>query len=352
MTNGKNLAFLAVISFLLISATDSVAQELSLSEEEISQINQKIASLVDEFANPQYAKREKAAEKFVAWFIDTATTPPARTIIKQGLSGIQKDEGRELEVRHRSAAVLKVFQRIERGEEFGIEINSRKLSGGETIIVESLGSYCRFIDNCERLLKEPGSADLDNLAKNGQRTLPFLLKILEKNLTLGLSSSCAAIKMLGKIGDKPSIEALMKILKDDDRCFLFQHEAVKALTEIILRQKEGNEYVIDELIAILKGPESNRRVAFIRWYIMELIKKVGGEKAVETLAFLMRQDDEPEVNIRISAAIYLGEIGDSRAINALEQAALSDPCEYVRFWAQNALKKIREKEKARKELTF
>ena len=377
MISGKNLSCWAVILTFLIGAANSSAQSRSETlfwadprrdniwrenareslpnEEEINQINQKVASLVDEFGDSQYIVREKAVKKFAVWFIDAATTFTAREIIKQELSKIAKNEELELDARYRSAALLKIFPHIERGEEYGIEINSCELPGGEIIITEDLENYCRLIDNFERLLNNPDSVDFPCLVKNGNRIFPFLLKILENPSSFTYPQYLArhiAIRILGKLGGAVSVETLAKILNNDKEPVFFKYEAAKYLAEIGSLQKEGSEIAIDELITVLKKLKSNWWSATFRMDIMELIKKVGGEKAVRALSSLLSRDEEPECGIRALAAIYLGQIGDPKAIDALTQAVLSDPSEYVRTMAERSLNKIREKERVKKELDF
>ena len=282
MISGKNLSCWAVILTFLIGAANSSAQSRSETlfwadprrdniwrenareslpnEEEINQINQKVASLVDEFGDSQYIVREKAVKKFAVWFIDAATTFTAREIIKQELSKIAKNEELELDARYRSAALLKIFPHIERGEEYGIEINSCELPGGEIIITEDLENYCRLIDNFERLLNNPDSVDFPCLVKNGNRIFPFLLKILENPSSFTYPQYLArhiAIRILGKLGGAVSVETLAKILNNDKEPVFFKYEAAKYLAEIGSLQKEGSEIAIDELITVLKKLKSD-----------------------------------------------------------------------------------------------
>ncbi len=129
---------------------------------------------------------------------------------------------------------------------------------------------------------------------------------------------------LGKIGDTRSVEPLIHALKDDHRWV--REKAAGALGQI------GNPRAVEPLFHTLKDKDS-----YVRKEAAEALKLLNWEPLKETemvYYFLAKQNWEKlvklgeiaveplihalkEVAVRQNAAVALGEIGDTRAVNPL-----------------------------------
>lgn len=124
----------------------------------------------------------------------------------------------------------------------------------------------------------------------------------------------AAARALGQLRAAEAVSALEETLNDSihyTRC-----GAARALGQI------GDVRAVEPLIGMLK----EEREEYVRWTAADALKKLG-EKAVEALVRRVREDPGRGVEL---AVVVLGEIGDPRAIEALQELAQTHPEEYVR----------------------
>jgi HEAT repeat protein len=89
---------------------------------------------------------------------------------------------------------------------------------------------------------------------------------------------------------------------------------------------------LDDLVRELAHPDSRVRLG-----IIEAVGEIGDPRAVRPLVRLLGEEKSREV--RLAAALALGNTGDAAAATTLVQA-LRDPDKYVRFGAATALGKL------------
>ena len=119
---------------------------------------------------------------------------------------------------------------------------------------------------------------------------------------------CGAADSLGKIGDERAVKPLINALKDKDS--YIRLEAAGALDEIGWKSKGGQENVY-YLIAKAKWKE---------------VSKIGKLAVVPLIQALK----DGELDLRYGAAEALGEIGDERALEHLNQTLKDEEEEGVR----------------------
>ncbi|HEY7152988.1 MAG TPA: HEAT repeat domain-containing protein [Gemmataceae bacterium] len=118
-----------------------------------------------------------------------------------------------------------------------------------------------------------------------------------------------AISVLQSLDREPTIESLLKLLRDADgdvRC-----DAAEALMRI--DSKLGTEAVLP-LLADLD--------ADVRWHTCGLLYDFGDERVAPRLVEVLRND--PEGHVRFFAADALGKVGDLSAVPSLRHAAQFD----------------------------
>jgi HEAT repeat protein len=76
----------------------------------------------------------------------------------------------------------------------------------------------------------------------------------------------------------------------------------------------------------------------VKRFVLGALGKIGDGRALEPMVRALRE--EPDGDVRASAAYGLGELGDAAAADALA-AALSDDYKWVRFEACGALRKLK-----------
>ena len=135
-----------------------------------------------------------------------------------------------------------------------------------------------------------------------------------------------AVKMLGKIGDLGSVEALIERLVDRSKDV--RRAAAQALGQI------GEESALPALFGALLGDENS----FVRWEAAKALGIIDHVTAIPALLESLETDENSYV--RFAAAEALGQIGDQSALEGLENALLRDENNYVRFAAAKALGQI------------
>jgi HEAT repeat protein len=152
-----------------------------------------------------------------------------------------------------------------------------------------------------------------------------------------------AAKQLGKAKDARGVVPLLEALRDDDEGV--RREVTKALGEI------GDASAVKPLGEMLDDPDE-----FVRVNALEALERIRGDEAVNLIISGLKNKN---ALVRINACGYLGEMGNKKAITALEEVAQKDALPYVRFAAEQALVQLRgevvakapEKERMRKVVT-
>lgn len=132
-------------------------------------------------------------------------------------------------------------------------------------------------------------------------------------------------RTLGIMGFDVATPALIEALGDSDT--KVQLYAAEALGNI------GDKRAVSPLIEKLTYAEPG-----VKRFILGALGKIGDAQALEPLARALRED--PEGDVRASAAYGLGELGDAAAVDPLV-AALGDDYKWVRFEACSALRKLK-----------
>ncbi len=177
------------------------------------------------------------------------------------------------------------------------------------------------------LLKGPGeSGDIREAAwlagENGcVEAVPALAELLASS-NLGIQE--AADQALRKIGGKPTVEAVIPLLRSDEA-------PVRNLSMDILR--EVGDQDLPSLIGLLHDQDAD-----IRIFASDILGSTASLTSVAPLGEALLKD--PEVNVRYQAAVSLGELGHKEAAHYLNKA-LGDE-EWVQFSVIEALAKIRD----------
>ncbi len=135
--------------------------------------------------------------------------------------------------------------------------------------------------------------------------------------------------------EKRDVDGLIRLLKDKD--YINRKEAARAL------KKVGDERAVDALIDSLKYKSWHSDYTIlddVREFSAEALGKIRDERAVNYLIESLIED--PDEEVRLKAALALGEIGDSAAVDSLI-LALQDNDSTVRTASANALGMIGDK---------
>ncbi len=160
------------------------------------------------------------------------------------------------------------------------------------------------------------------------RAVPILLKALNNRAEDWLYREMAA-RTLGSIGDRRAVDDLISAAYMGDT----RHDAIAALAQI------GDAKAVETLIRALDDGEEQDTVQAARTGLLKI-----GSPAVTALIKEMEDfpKEYPRVQPRANIAGILGELGDSRAIEALENA-VKDPSAEVRQAARIAVDLINSK---------
>ena len=136
----------------------------------------------------------------------------------------------------------------------------------------------------------------------------------------------AAARALGQLQANEAVPMLIATLNDS--IYHTRSGAARALGQI------GDERAVEPLIGTL-GDERE----YISWIAADALNKIG-DCAIDSLIQFIRKDKGRGVDI---ATILLGRIGDSRAIDVLQDMAQTHPEKYIRETASKAVESIRNK---------
>jgi HEAT repeat protein len=165
----------------------------------------------------------------------------------------------------------------------------------------------------------------------------------------------SAAQALGRVGDAEAIEALVRALRDGHRgvrreaaAALGEIADVKAVEPLIQALNDEDSFVrpmaalslarigearaVQPLIQALKDPER-----FVRSYAIWGLRDIAGAGALDPLIQTLMEDKDR--SIRREAALALGQIGASEAIEPLKKAS-RDKDEFVRKAVRKALQKM------------
>lgn len=154
-----------------------------------------------------------------------------------------------------------------------------------------------------------------------EEAVPVLAALLGSS-NLGIQE--AADGALRKIGGKPTVEAVIPLLRSDEA-------PVRNLSMDILR--EVGDQDLPSLIGLLHDQDAD-----IRIFASDILGSTNSLTAVAPLGEALLKD--PEVNVRYQAAVSLGSLGHKEAARYLNKA-LGDE-EWVQFSVIEALAKIRD----------
>lgn len=162
--------------------------------------------------------------------------------------------------------------------------------------------------------------DVESLKDKGN--VKGLVKAL--NYKSDINISVGAAEALGEIGDKQAIGPLIEVLNTDRYgATALSAAAASALGKI-------GQPAVEPLMEELKGSVGSRWIT-----VKDALVQIGGPSIEPLIELLNNKDSE----LRRRAALALGEIGDTRAIDAL-LLALNDEASNVREYAFKAIGSI------------
>lgn len=158
--------------------------------------------------------------------------------------------------------------------------------------------------------------------KKPPQDMYYLIDMLE---SADVSERRDTARTLGVMGFDVATPGLIKALDDNDT--KVQLLAAEALGKI------GDNRAVSPLIDKLPYAEPG-----VKRFVLGALGKIGDSRALEPMVRALRE--EPEGDVRASAAYGLGELGDAAATDALV-AVLSDDHKWARFEACGALRKLK-----------
>ncbi len=135
---------------------------------------------------------------------------------------------------------------------------------------------------------------------------------------------------IGILADSNALKLLLIALK-------YQKDLITAPASAYALGVLGDRRAIEPLILAL---ENNSNFYYLRQFAVYALSEIGGNRAVKQLISTLENDSNSVV--RGSAAYALGRIGDNCAVEPLKKSMKND-CDDVRWFAADALRKIREK---------
>jgi vesicle coat complex subunit len=183
---------------------------------------------------------------------------------------------------------------------------------------QALDSLIRALKDDHELVREQAIAALTKLADKNA-----IDPLLEATKDKSPDVRKAAADFFAAVPDAKAINVLVPMLKDDN----------KGVRESVARTLQGyGEKVLDPLIKALTDENVQMRVS-----ASIVLGHMGDKKALDPLIKALK--DASEI-VRARAAEALGNIGDIKAIDPLVQAA-KDENEFVRMSATAALTKVK-----------
>lgn len=185
-------------------------------------------------------------------------------------------------------------------------------------------------------------------------TVPVLIEELEK--TKDKKMRAGLIIILGRMGDKRATPTLMKALNEESEevvaaaaYSLGKLKEEKATSLLIPLLSHSSEYIRQTVTKAIEkiGDKSipilikdmEQRPLNTRYLIVNILGKIGGEQAVDTLLETLKDNNE---YIRLSSAHALSELGNNRGYNLAIQYLNHSRPEY-QFLAIKTLEKLGKK---------
>ncbi len=163
-----------------------------------------------------------------------------------------------------------------------------------------IGLTCGMVFSVEAATKD---VTIGPMAEKGPGDVPALIKALKAE---EMGTRWNAALLLGEIGDKSAVPALIECAGKDDNPRV-RRRAIEALGKL------GDKSAIPVLTAALQDGDR-----FVRRDAARALGQLGDKTAVPALSALLK---DPEGFVRRDAARALGEIGDTSAIPGLQQLA-------------------------------
>jgi HEAT repeat protein len=187
-----------------------------------------------------------------------------------------------------------------------------------------------------------------------KRTVPVLIEELEK--TKDKKMRAGLIIILGRIGDKRASPTLMKALNEKSEEIvaaaayslgkLKEEKATPLLIPLLSHSSEYIRQTVTKAIEKIGDPaipilikDMEQRPLNTRYLIVNILGKIGGEQAVDTLLVTLKDNNE---YIRLSSAYALSELGNNRGYNLAIQYLNHSRPEY-QFLAIKTLEKLGKK---------
>jgi HEAT repeat protein len=171
----------------------------------------------------------------------------------------------------------------------------------------------------------PAQQDIQHIIDMGVTNFDDLAALVS-NPAYDSSTRAIACWVIGRLGDDAGISVLQSALSHQEA--EVRREAVMSLGLI------QNVQVVEALVTCLHHDEDFT----VRMVTARALGMLGGENALKALVTTL-QNQQESIGVRSNAAEALADIGSAEALTALLEA-LSDPVAEVRFWSVYALGQI------------
>ncbi|MEP6887392.1 MAG: HEAT repeat domain-containing protein [Nitrospirales bacterium] len=198
------------------------------------------------------------------------------------------------------------------------------LSLGKIASAEAVSGLLLALRDADPLVRQYSAWALGNLGEHAtSKATSALLPLLEDPVP---AVAEAAAQAIGSIGAGPEvITRMLTILREGS--LQARRSVISALG--LLESPLAYEGL---LCGLLDGD------AHVRQGAIAALGELGERRAVPSITTRLRHDTE--AGVRTEAAYRLGTLGDERSLPVLRAAAVEDPSEQVRRWAQRAIEAL------------
>jgi HEAT repeat protein len=197
------------------------------------------------------------------------------------------------------------------------------LSLGKIASAEAVPGLILALRDADPLVRQYSAWALGNLGEHAKEATLALLPLLEDPVP---AVSEAAAEAIGSIGAGPEIiTRILTILKEGS----VQARRAAMSTLSLLESPLAYDPLLDGL---LDGD------AQVRQRAIAALGELGERRAAPAMRRRLRHDTE--AGVRAEAAYRLGTLGDEGSLAVLRAAAVEDPSEQVRRWAQQAIEAL------------
>ena len=198
------------------------------------------------------------------------------------------------------------------------------LSLGKIASAEAMSSLIVALRDADPLVRQYSAWALGNLGKDARSDATFALVALLEDPVPAVAE--AAAEAIGSIGAEPGvITRLLAILSTGS--LQGRRSAIMALSVL----ESGEAY--EGLMTALEDGD-----ACVRQGAIAALGELAERRAVPAITAHLRHDSE--TGVRTEAAYRLGMLGDESSLPVLRIAAVEDPSEQVRRWAQRAIEAL------------